>query len=75
LAPPPTGYYCVFIMLLLLLCIIWLSLYVVEPKIKKQRARPQWSIITVQPWTDGGAIDKSNEVEGGRQRNQVCYKM
>jgi hypothetical protein len=52
-----------------------LTFNVVEPKIKKQRARPQWSIVTVQPWTDGGAVDKSNEIEGGRQRKKVSYKM
>jgi hypothetical protein len=25
--------------------------------------------------TDGGAVDKSNEIEGGRQRKKVSYKM
>jgi len=41
---------------------------------RKKRTRPkEYELITVQPWTDGGAVDQSKIVTGKRQRKGVSH--
>lgn len=51
--------------------------YFVEEPVRPAKKRPpqQWDIVTVAPWTDGGAIDQSRVVSGKRQRKSVLTNL